>query len=160
MVCMTVCSVSDTPEFQEFQPIGGSIGARLGALQPAVTTVAQTARIRSRRTGSAWHRFLAMTLGIHVCARSSAGGVGPQRWACAAVVARELEVPDLVRIDLTQPVCRAVSDQPVVGACGTDVDGLADHVLRHLWRRDVLTRDLGAAVLDDGVVEQLLLELG
>src|SRR4051812_36979753 len=76
MVCMTVCSVSDTPEFHEFQPMGGSIGARLGALQPAVTTAAQTARIRSRRTGSAWHRFLAMTLGVDVCGLRQPAALG------------------------------------------------------------------------------------
>ena len=37
-------------------------------------------------------------------------------------------MPDLVRIDLAQPVRRAVSDQPVVGACGTNVNDPCDSV--------------------------------
>ena len=62
MVCMTVCSLNGIPEFHEFQPIGGSMVGALGALQPAATTPTQHARIKSRRTVSAWHRFLAMTV--------------------------------------------------------------------------------------------------
>ena len=68
-------------------------------------------------------------------------------------------MPDLVGIDLTQPERRAVADEPVIGVGGTDIDGLADHVLGHLRRRDILAGDVSAAVLGDGIVEQALLEL-
>ena len=102
------------------------MGERLGVLQPATMTTAQTAGIRSRRTPSAWHRYLAIGLW------TSSRGVGQQRRAYAAVVGGQLEMPDFVRIDLTQPERLTVAEEPVVGVRGADIDSLADHMLGHL----------------------------
>jgi hypothetical protein len=67
-------------------------------------------------------------------------------------------VKELVRINLAEAELGAVADQPLVGVDGSDVYRLADNVLRHVRRRDVLSGDVGAAVLGAGVVEQPLLE--
>src|SRR6476646_7215347 len=118
MVWRTVCSVRGIPEFHEFQPIGGSMADLPGALQAAATALRQHTRIRSRRTTSASHRFLAVT--VSACVASS-GGVGPQQRAAAAVIGREFEMPDLVGVDLAQPERGSVAHEPVVGARGPDV---------------------------------------
>src|SRR5262249_12850074 len=77
--------------------------------------------------------------------------------ALAAGRGEQLEVPHLDGVRLAEAVARASTDQPVGGVGGADVHGLARDGRGPVRRVQVFARLGHAAVLLDGLVQQLLL---
>ena len=84
--------------------------------------------------------------------------IGPKRWAVALCIGDELEVPNLVGIDLTQPEAVSVGDEPPVGLGRSNVNRLPRNVLRRLRARYELGGGFDTSVRKNCFVEQPLLE--